>query len=248
VRWYKAALHIHSALSPCADLEMAPAAIVNRAVELGLDLIALTDHNSLDNTAVTRRLAEKAGFVCLPGAEVQTMEEIHVVCLFPDDDTAAAFHRVLYAALPDMKNDPDYFGDQPVVDEQGNILRFEEKALINSVEWSLEDTAAQVQAHGGFCFPAHVDRATYSVLAQLGFIPDVPHFDALGISSFCNTDELLRQHHSLGAYTLLRNSDAHFLVDIGRGYSMLYIQHPSPAELRLACRREEGRKVKLNGA
>jgi PHP family Zn ribbon phosphoesterase len=248
VRWYKADLHIHSALSPCADLEMAPAAIVNRAVELGLDLIALTDHNSLDNTAVTPATGRKGRHVCLPGAEVQTMEEIHVVCLFPDDDTAAAFHRVLYAALPDMKNDPDYFGDQPVWTSRATSC--DSRRRRSSTRWSgaWRHTAAQVQAHGGFCFPAHVDRATYSVLAQLGFIPDVPHFDALGISSFCNTDELLRQHHSLGAYTLLRNSDAHFLVDIGRGYSMLYIQHPSPAELRLACRREEGRKVKLNGA
>ena len=244
MRWFKADLHIHSVLSPCADLEMAPSAIVQRAMERGLDLIALTDHNSLLNTAVCRRLAQQAGLAFIAGAEVQTAEEIHMVCLFPDDDAVQLFQQRLYAVLPPLPNNPDFFGDQPIVDEQNNILGFEEKALINSVEWDLNQTVDEVRRLGGFCFPAHVDRATYSVLAQLGFVPSEPQFDALGITAGCDVGQFRAQHPELEGYCLVRNSDAHFLVDVGRGYTRFYLEKPELTEIILACRGQDGRQLR----
>lgn len=246
MRWYKADLHLHSVLSPCADLEMSPSAIVERAIKQKLDIIALTDHNTLANTAVCHKLAQKAGLAFIAGVEVQTVEEIHLVCLFPDDAAAGKFHERLYSALPPMPNNPDFFGDQPIVDEENNIICFEQKALINSVEWDMAETVRQTRQLDGFCFPAHVDRATYSVIAQLGFVPAEPRVDALGLTASCDVNAFRGEHPELDDYVLLRNSDAHFLVDIGRGFTRFYLDAPLLSEIALACAGEDGRQVRLD--
>ena len=140
-------LHIHSTLSPCASLEMSPAAIVRRARELALDVIAVTDHNSVENGFTAARLGEKIGLKVLFGMEAQTREDVHVLCLFEDRRQAERFNERVYALLPDVDNNPDLFGDQVVVDEQDNIVRQEEKLLLNALDISVAGPARAGPAH-----------------------------------------------------------------------------------------------------
>jgi hypothetical protein len=116
-------LHIHSTLSPCAALEMSPAAIVRRARELGLDAIAVTDHNSMANAFIAAAIGEQEGLRVFFGLEAQTREDVHVLCLFQDHDQAERFDECIYGLLPNVQNNPEYFGDQVVVDAQDNIVR-----------------------------------------------------------------------------------------------------------------------------
>jgi len=139
VRSYVADLHIHSCLSPCGSLRMSPRAIVDAAVESGVDLIALTDHNTCAMGPIVAHTAEKAGLAFLYGIELQTSEEVHLLAYFDDGEACRALSEEVYAHLPDVKNDPRYFGDQVVVDEQENIVRTEEKLLLNSITLSLEE-------------------------------------------------------------------------------------------------------------
>jgi PHP family Zn ribbon phosphoesterase len=243
LQWFKADLHIHSVLSPCGGLEMSPLAVMERAKQLGIDIIAVTDHNSLANSCAYAEVALKMGIHYLFGVEIQTAEEIHLIALFQDATDAMALDAELYESLLPLPNDPDYFGDQVVVDADENILRFEERALLNSSTWSLEETLVKIREHQGFCFPAHVDAFTFSIIGQLGFIPDDLHLDAIGITARCDKDELLEKFPFLAPYPLVRSSDAHYLQDIGSGFAYFWLAEPNLAEIRLACLNQAGRKI-----
>ena len=130
-------LHIHSALSPCGSLEMSPSAIVAEAKRRGLQAIAVTDHNSVENALIARRVGERLGVKVFCGMEAQSVEEVHLLVLFEDPEEARLFWEEVYPSLPEIPNNPEYFGDQVVVDEEENILRFEEKLLLNSLTLSL---------------------------------------------------------------------------------------------------------------
>jgi PHP family Zn ribbon phosphoesterase len=243
MQWFKADLHLHSVLSPCGDLSMSPESIINEAVKNQIDILAITDHNTLKNVPAFFKKAEEAGIVLIPGVEIQTAEEIHVVALFPDWDTASQFQLQLNFALPDIKNDPEYFGDQVIVDEQENILGFEEKALLNSIFWSLDETFENVQSSGGFCFPAHIDAPTFSLYAQLGFIPPYYEIPAFGVSYICDIPTFILEHPELESKTLIKNSDAHYPHDIGRGYTKFYIEEPTFTEIVAAFKKSGERKT-----
>ncbi len=232
MRSWKCDLHIHSVLSPCASLEMSPRAVIQRALEEKLDIIAITDHNTMSNSAVFHRAAADAGIVCLFGVEIQTMEEIHVVGLFDDEEKAMQFDRELYQALPPIPNDPEYFGDQVVIDIDENIVRCEEKALLNSVEWDMDTTLQMIDQYGGYGFPAHVNAATYSLISQLGFIPTNPLITALGITANCDEEAFLSNYPAARDYPRLRNSDAHYLRDIDSGFTILEMDAPTIAEIK----------------
>ncbi len=234
---WKCDLHIHSVLSPCGSLEMSPSSVIRRALEEKLDCIAITDHNTLANSAVFHRAASAAGIACFFGVEIQTMEEIHVVGLFDDEEKAMQFDRELYEALPPIPNDPEYFGDQVVVDDDENIVRCEEKALLNSVMWDLDTTLEMINQYGGFGFPAHVNAATYSLISQLGFFPANPLIIALGITANCDVEKFLADYPAAASYSLIRNSDAHYLKDIGSGYTILEMESPTIEDLKIALRK-----------
>jgi len=129
---FMADLHIHSTLSPCGSLEMSPKKIVQKAKEIGLNLISITDHNSIANSAITQKLSYENGIEYLFGMEVQTEEEIHVLTYFDNYSDLYEVWNIVYERLPDIKNNPDYFGDQVIVDEDENITGYEDKLLINS--------------------------------------------------------------------------------------------------------------------
>ncbi|HAP43602.1 MAG: hypothetical protein A2087_04260 [Spirochaetes bacterium GWD1_61_31] len=209
-------LHIHSTLSPCGSLEMSPRAIVEQALAFGLDMIALTDHNSVENGFHAAAYGASRGLSVICGMEAQTVEDVHLLCLLPSPSAAAAFYRRIYPHLPETANNPAYFGDQVVVDCADNIVRVEERLLLNSLDLSLGEVTALVVACGGFVIPAHVESRQYSLLATLGFLPDELAACPLEISYCTPFEAAVAAFPALAGRRLVSNSDAHYLADIGR--------------------------------
>jgi 3',5'-nucleoside bisphosphate phosphatase len=208
-------LHIHSALSPCGSLEMSPRTIVKRAQEEGLDIIAITDHNMAENGVRAGGFGGESAPLVLFGMELQTVEELHLLIILGDEETAMELQDFVYHHLPDMKNDPDYFGDQVVLDERDEIVRFEERLLLNSTTLPLEEAVAWVKAKGGIAIPSHIDSPTFSIISQLGYVPDGVPFDALEVKREKRIKDIL-QFILPKDIPLVSFSDAHYLKDIGK--------------------------------
>lgn len=207
--------HIHSALSPCGDKDMTPNNIVNMAAIIGLDAIAISDHNSVGNVRAAMKVGEQVGVKVLAGMEVETAEEIHVLTLYNTIDAAEEVAKIVYDALPDIKNRPEIFGNQYYMDEEDNIVGEEEKLLISPTTIQVEDLAKLVKGVGGLVFPAHVDRHSYSILTNLGFIPEDLDIDGIEISKKVgDIDAYIGSRPDLAKYRYIRNSDAHYLTDI----------------------------------
>jgi PHP family Zn ribbon phosphoesterase len=164
-------LHIHTVLSACAEVEMIPPLIVRRALELGLGMIAVADHNCAANAGAMIEAAQGTGLTVLPGMEVQSREEVHMLCLFDTLGQVEAWQRTIDDALPGLPNRESFFGAQYVVDASGAHHYTEERLLAASASLSVEQVAAGVDALGGLCIPAHIDRPSFSILSNLGFIP-----------------------------------------------------------------------------
>jgi len=228
-------LHIHSTLSPCASLEMSPVAIVRRARVLALDLIAVTDHNSAENSFIAAVLGEKIGVKVLFGMEAQTREDVHLLCLFADRRQAEHFNERIYSLLPDVRNNPDFFGDQVVVDEQDNIVRHEEKLLLNALNISIPELLELVRLHEGVVIPAHVEAPPFGLLVNLGMVPGELEQAVLEISCAVQVEKAITMFPALEHYPLISNSDAHFLRDIGRAYTIFNAANASlPALIQSA--------------
>ncbi|HOJ71580.1 MAG TPA: PHP domain-containing protein [Syntrophorhabdaceae bacterium] len=228
-------LHIHSTLSPCASLEMSPKNIALKAKDVGLDIIAITDHNMTENSIYAHEIGRKIGLAVLFGMELQTQEEIHLLAIFDDYNTAMKLQKKVYSLLPHIKNDVNYFGDQVVVDENDEILRFEDRLLLNSSQISIEDAVAWIKAHGGIAIPSHIDSTTFSIISQLGFIPDNIPFDALEIRNRDHIPDML-PFIMKKDITFVTFSDAHYLNDIGKKRTVLSIQEPRCIEIESALK------------
>lgn len=237
-------LHIHTVLSACAEVEMIPPFIIRRARELGLGLIAITDHNSAENVAAVMQAAEGSGITVLPGMEVQTREEVHLLTLFDTVEQVLAWQAEVYAHLPDLKNDEEHFGAQFVVDATGEYVGTNERLLATSTDLSLEAVVTGAQALGGLVIPAHVDRQSFSLLANLGFIPPGLDLPAVEIFRWSREAEVRQRFPQLEGYTLIRNGDAHRLNEMG-ARAMFKIAAPTVAELTLALRGEQNRRVEI---
>ncbi len=218
-------LHIHSCLSPCASLEMSPRTIVRRAREAGLRAIALTDHNSALNHPPFARLCREAGILPIFGIEVNTREEAHVLALFGERDAAAELSGEIYRLLPDYPNDPSTLGDQVYVNKNEEILGTVKKYLGSTADIGLEELCERVLSHGGMFIPSHIDRPFFSVVSQLGFLPDLP-YTAVELVDPSNRNLARAGGRRIPAvYT----SDAHYPDDIGRRLSVIEIESPHPA-------------------
>ena len=243
LREYRADLHIHTCLSPCASLDLSPRKIVERAREERLEIIAITDHNSAKNVRVVTELGEGLGLKVIAGMEVQTREEIHLLTLFPGWESIVPWEEEVSRHLPDVKNDPEVFGDQPVVDGEGNILGFEDRLLINSLDLSLEAIKQGVEERGGLVIPSHFNKGSFSLISQLGMLP--PHLELEALEITRRTDmggSGLTVDPSLSIPRVL-SSDSHFPEDIGSAYTVYLLAEPSLRELRLALRGREGRRI-----
>lgn len=208
-------LHIHSCLSPCGDEDMTPYNIVNMAALCGLEIIALTDHNTCRNCPAALEAAKALGLLVLPGMELTTSEEIHVVCLFAELDKALAFSDYVYEHLPPITNDPEIFGTQNIMDAEDHIIGTLDKLLINATDISITEVADLVAAYGGAAFPAHIDKPAYSVLSSLGMFPEDCGFAYAELSSRADEAQLLADHPELQGICFLHDSDSHMLDSFG---------------------------------
>ncbi len=240
---FRADLHIHSLLSPCGDLEMSPANIVAQAMAQNLHIIAITDHNSLRQAPLVKKLAAKQGIFTLCGAEVTTREEVHCLALFGNTQAQEIFQNYLDEHLPDIKNDPQYFGHQVVVDEQEMIVLEEEKLLISAINQTIDQVERKVHELNGLFIPAHIDRKKFSLVSQLGFVPPGLNADAYEISGHTTIKEILRMFPYLKNNVFIRSSDAHLPSQIGASVTLLQIQTPSFEEIKMAFAATEGRRV-----
>ncbi len=227
----RADLHIHTCLSPCGDLDMSPRNIVRIAKERGLQIIAITDHNSTRNVQACMSLGEREGLYVIPGCEVNTQEEVHVLCYFPHLEATEAFQRYLDVKMSDVKNDPDRFGYQVAVDENDLIVYEEERSLFMGIDDEIDGVAEVVYQLGGFFVPAHVDRPRNSLFSQLGFVPPGLLYHALEVSKSTTPAEFLLSHPELKGVSLIQGSDAHYLEDIGVAYTSFGITGRSWQEL-----------------
>jgi hypothetical protein len=204
-------LHIHSGLSPCGHDDMTPHNIAGMACVKGLQMIAVTDHNSVRNLRRVEAATKDYGIVLLPGIEIQTREEIHVLGYFPTVEAAEAFAETLALALPKRKNVVKLFGHQWLYNEADEPEGEESVLLLQSIEWDIKETIRRVKAFGGVAVPAHVDKAANSLLATLGFVPPDLPVRTLEVSGrYDRESDPLR----LGSFQLIRSSDAHFLRDL----------------------------------
>ncbi len=207
-------LHNHSCLSPCGDNDMTPYNLVNFAKLLNLDVIALTDHNTCLNCPAAVKVGEDIGVTVIPGMELCTSEEIHVVCLFPDVENALAFSDYVRKNIPPVRNRPDIFGEQRVMDDKDNIIGVEELLLITATNIGIYQVPELVKKYGGVAFPAHIDRDSYSVISNLGGIDLSMGFNCAEITDEADVEAYLSKYPDLKKMTLLTDSDAHYLENM----------------------------------
>jgi PHP family Zn ribbon phosphoesterase len=215
LRTFKVDLHIHTCLSPCASLEMSPLQIVEKAKEKGLDVIAICDHNSAENTEAVINAGRKKDLAVFPGLEISTREEIHVMGVFGNVDAAMKVQQVVYSNLEGL-NREDYFGMQVIANEYDDVIDFNPLFLAGSTKLSFEKTVELIRSGKGMAIAAHIDRQAFGLLGHFGFLPEDINLHALEVSSRGKVAAISREMTPRNEKPLLFNSDAHFLKDIGR--------------------------------
>ena len=207
-------LHIHTALSPCGDNDMTPNNIVNMALLKGLDIIAVTDHNACHNAEAVMELGKRRQVLVIPGLEVESIEEVHTVTLFPDLDSALRMGEIVAEHLPPVENRPEIFGDELILDSKDEEKGRLEQLLIVACDMTVEEVFRTARELGGLAFPAHVDRDSYSILSNLGGIPEDLEAGLIELSAACDAEQFFDNYPGLGKYPVLRDSDAHYLWDM----------------------------------
>lgn len=220
-------LHVHSCLSPCGSDDSTPANIAGLAAILGLDTVALTDHNSSKNCPAFFKAAKEQGIIPVAGMELMTEEQIHVLCLFPSLEAAMNFDAFVYERLFPMKNDEAIFGRQVITDETDKEIGTVENCLINSVSIDLYSLGIEVRSRGGIIIPAHIERAAFSLISSLGFVPDDSGFDCVEIRSKEAVENLKKNHEYLNLCKIIHNSDAHELEAMSTGENKLLVAEKS---------------------
>mgnify|MGYP001094118835 CR=1 FL=1 len=244
MRRLTADMHIHTCLSPCATLDMTPVHIVQEALRKKLDIIAITDHNSAENTPAVIAAAKGTGLWVVPGMEITTSEEVHIIGLFPDLASAWSMQEVVYEHLMPGENDPDHFGLQVVANENDEVEAINTLLLIGATTMDLDETVDQIHLHRGLAVAAHLDREAFGILGQLGFIPPDLELDAVEVSRRLSLYQARARFEEYGRFPMVRSSDAHSLEDIGAGVTRFLLARKDIAELVLALKGEKGRRVR----
>ena len=242
LRAFRCDLHIHTCLSPCADLDMYPRALIEKSITEKLDVIAICDHNASENVEFVLSLAEGKKLIVLPGMEISSLEEVHVIALFDDLHDLLRLQTVIYEHLAG-KNQEDIFGSQVIVNDRDEVEGMNEHLLIGATTMPIHDIINEIHLLGGLAIASHIDRPSYSILSQLGFIDPETAFDALEISAATGIRKARLQYPDLFTYAFIKSSDAHFIKDIGRGFSTLIMEAGNVHELKLAFEKRDGRYV-----
>lgn len=208
-------LHVHTALSPCAAAEMVPPAMLLAAERSGLAILGVVDHSSAGNAAAVLEAGPAFDVALLVGLEVESVEGVHLLALFATAAAAAAFGALVATHLPPLRNRPDLFGEQTLVNEWGEVVAEESRLLAVATDLGVEEVADLILAHEGLCIAAHVDRTANGLLPTLGFVPPRLHLDGLELSRFTSPSAALARWPELRGQPLLQSSDAHCLAEIG---------------------------------
>ncbi len=217
-------LHIHSCLSPCADDDMTPSNIAGMATLNGLQMLALTDHNSCDNCPAFLEACKKQGIIGIPGMELTTAEDVHLVCLFEDLDRAMSFSDVIYEHIMPVKNRPEIFGNQLVVNSSDDVICEKEKLLISATDLWMSEAVELVREYGGHVRPAHIDREANGIIAILGDVPTEYRFNCVEFNDKDNSDRYYSEYGSIKNTRMLVCSDAHHLWDISEAKNYIELE------------------------
>jgi len=242
LRTFRADLHIHSCLSPCGDDAMRPQAIVHQALAAGLDMIAICDHNSGENVAAFMSAGSENGLAVLPGMEITSKEEIHLLALFDRLEECLALQKLVYQNLPG-ENVEEVFGCQTVVNRRDEAVGTNQRMLIGATLLPLEQIVSLSNSLRGVTIASHIDRQAFSILGQLGFIPEGIALDGLEISRRTSREEAKQRFHSYQGFSFIRSSDAHTLGDIGKNSTRFLLEKTTLKEVQMALHQQEGRRV-----
>jgi hypothetical protein len=243
LRRVRADLHIHTCLSPCGDLTMSPRAVVERALAAGLDLMAVTDHNTTENAAAVIEAASGTGLAVLPGIEMTTAEEVHLLGLFEAGTDLGPFQAEVYRNLPDLPSKMKFVDDQVLVDAADYVTGFCPRCLFGATLFAVQDAVGLIRAHGGLAIACHVDRDSFSIISQLGFIPPGLAIEAVEVSPRMSAAAARTAFGPFDPLPVVRFSDAHKPEEIGAAVTDFLVAGPGLAEIRRALAGEDGRKV-----
>ncbi len=242
LRAFRCVLHVHTCLSPCADLDMSPRAVVDKAVAEKLDIIAICDHNASENTQFVLRSAEGKPLTVLPGMEITSSEEVHLLALFDTLDGLMNIQDIIYGHLSGT-NREEIFGCQAIVNDLDEVEGFNDRFLLGATKLSLPEIVDQIHGFGGLVIASHIDRESFSLISQLGFIDPEIHLDALEVTHHIGMKEARLKYPELSGYPFIESSDAHFIDDIGHGATTIFLERGTISELKMAFRKQGGRYI-----
>jgi hypothetical protein len=223
---------------------MIPPLIVAQALGLGIRLIAITDHNASSNVDAVIKAAANTDLIVLPGLEIQTREDVHSLCIFDNLEQLQTFQNLVDITLPDLQNNPIFFGPQYIVDPSGEFVREEKRLLLTSSSLSLEDACSLVLNLGGLFIPAHVNRHANGLIANLGFIPPGLKASAIEISKHITPQNALQQFPQIGLFPLIQSGDVHRLDEF-LAPNYIYVESPTISEIKLAFTNQAGRSLEI---
>ncbi|MBN1296767.1 PHP domain-containing protein [bacterium] len=244
LKTFQADLHIHTCLSPCGDLEMSPQAIVRKAQESKLDIIAITDHNSVGNVTAVLEAARNTPLTVIPGMEIASREEVHIVALFPSIEAASGVEKTIQSTLADS-SDEHYFQDQVLATRDDEVDGFCTKLLISATAYTIRQLVDMIHDADGLAIAAHIDRQAFGIIGQLGFIPPRVTFDALEISWRVPGNDGAARFAEYAHIPFVTASDAHYLDDIGRVRTYFRMETPVFEELVAALKQSGSRRVEI---
>ncbi len=223
---------------------MYPRAVVERARAAGLDIIAVTDHNSAENAAAVAEAAGGTGLTVLPGLELASEEEAHILGLFEAGMDLGPLLAAVYENLPDVPSKRSFIKDQVIVDAEDGVTGFNPRCLIGATRFTVYEAVRLIHRHGGLAIASHVDREAFSIISQLGFIPPDLDLDAVEVSPLIAYDQARTAFGPLSTHPLVRFSDAHRPEEIGRATMEFLLAGPTLGEIRKALAGREGREVR----
>jgi PHP family Zn ribbon phosphoesterase len=241
-RSFRCDLHVHTCLSPCADMEMYPRAVVEKSIAKQLDIIAICDHNAMENVQFALRSVEGKPLTVLPGMEITSSEEVHLLALFDRLGDLMKMQNIVYDHLPGT-NREEIFGCQAIVNDLDEIEGFNDRFLLGATELPLLEIIHQIHGFGGLAIASHIDRQGFSIIGQLGFIdPDIP-LDALEVTYRTGIRGARSKYPELSRFPFVESSDAHFIKDIGQGVTTMFLERGTISELKMAFEHRRGRYV-----
>ncbi|MBC2713739.1 MAG: PHP domain-containing protein [Desulfobacteraceae bacterium] len=242
MKLYRADMHIHTCLSPCGDWGMSPKAITRKSCQMGLDIIAICDHNTAENAGAVIRAGQKHGITVLPGMEICSKEEVHVLAIFETYDRALNMQAFVYDHLPG-ENSADLWGEQIVVDENDEVIAENSNLLIGATTLSLYELVDKINNFNGLCIASHIDRPAFGIISNLGFIPDDLQFCGLEVSWRMSLNEAAASISGIGRFPCITSSDAHYIEDVGKVWTGFMLEAPTFAEIRMAFEGRSGRRI-----